>query len=82
MLQAGRTLVRMQVPIMLRSKFCMLYDMDEKEVTALGECPYDQVRLAGPLAAWLQHVSDVPRRSSLQTSPWLWSACLSSTRFC
>ncbi len=34
---------RPQVPIMLRSRFCSLYDLTEKELADLGECPYDQV---------------------------------------
>uniref|UniRef100_A0A7S3B0D6 DNA-directed RNA polymerase subunit beta n=1 Tax=Haptolina ericina TaxID=156174 RepID=A0A7S3B0D6_9EUKA len=30
------------VPIMLRSTYCMLKDSDDKELSDLGECPYDQ----------------------------------------
>lgn len=33
-----------QVPIMLRSSFCSLFDHTDKELTELGEDPYDQVR--------------------------------------
>lgn len=33
-----------QIPIMLRSSFCSLYEHTDKELTDLGECPYDQVR--------------------------------------
>jgi DNA-directed RNA polymerase II subunit RPB2 len=33
-----------QVPIMLRSTYCMLADSTEKDLAELGECPYDQVR--------------------------------------
>ncbi|XP_045792607.1 DNA-directed RNA polymerase II subunit RPB2-like [Trifolium pratense] len=31
-----------KVPIMLRSSYCTLYGKDEKDMTDLGECPYDQ----------------------------------------
>lgn len=34
-----------QVPIMLRSTYCCLNDHTDKELTDLGECPYDQARL-------------------------------------
>ncbi len=30
-----------KVPIMLRSKFCMLRDLGEHEFYELKECPYD-----------------------------------------
>ncbi len=33
----------MQVPIMLRSNFCSLADHSDKDLTELGEDPYDQV---------------------------------------
>ncbi|KAJ8485053.1 hypothetical protein OPV22_017538 [Ensete ventricosum] len=32
-----------KVPIMLRSSYCNLYQSSEKDLTELGECPYDQV---------------------------------------
>jgi len=33
-----------QVPIMLRSTYCMLgQGSSDKDLTGLGECPYDQV---------------------------------------
>ena len=31
-----------KVPIMLRSQYCSLHDHTDKELTELGECPYDQ----------------------------------------
>lgn len=31
-----------RVPIMLRSKFCVLYGLSDKDLIELGECPYDQ----------------------------------------
>lgn len=31
-----------KVPIMLRSTYCMLAESSDKELTDLGECPYDQ----------------------------------------
>lgn len=31
-----------QVPIMLRSIYCSLYDHTVPELTHVGECPYDQ----------------------------------------
>ncbi|XP_073299286.1 DNA-directed RNA polymerase II subunit RPB2-like [Primulina huaijiensis] len=31
-----------KVPIMLRSSYCSLYHLSEKDLTELGECPYDQ----------------------------------------
>eukprot|EP01087_Luapelamoeba_hula_P007555 TRINITY_DN1846_c2_g1_i1.p1 TRINITY_DN1846_c2_g1~~TRINITY_DN1846_c2_g1_i1.p1 ORF type:complete len:1191 (-),score=165.77 TRINITY_DN1846_c2_g1_i1:149-3694(-) len=31
-----------RVPIMLRSKYCMLADANDKNLTEMGECPYDQ----------------------------------------
>ncbi|TMW88614.1 hypothetical protein EJD97_018324 [Solanum chilense] len=31
-----------KVPIMLRSSYCSLYNLSEKDLTELGECPYDQ----------------------------------------
>jgi len=37
-----------QIPIMLRSSFCSLFDHSDKELTDLGECPYDQVRPRAP----------------------------------
>ena len=33
------------VPIMLRSTYCILKDSNDRELTDLGECPYDQVRI-------------------------------------
>ncbi|RWW10449.1 hypothetical protein GW17_00026007 [Ensete ventricosum] len=32
-----------EVPIMLCSSYCNLYQSSEKDLTELGECPYDQV---------------------------------------
>ena len=32
----------MQVPIMLRSKYCQLEEQSEQDLTTLGECPLDQ----------------------------------------
>ena len=32
-----------EVPIMLRSSYCSLFEHTDKELTSLGECPYDQV---------------------------------------
>ncbi|XP_042502979.1 DNA-directed RNA polymerase II subunit RPB2-like isoform X2 [Macadamia integrifolia] len=31
-----------KVPLMLRSSYCTLYQCSEKDLTELGECPYDQ----------------------------------------
>jgi DNA-directed RNA polymerase II subunit RPB2 len=31
-----------KVPIMLRSSYCTLYQNSDKDLTELGECPYDQ----------------------------------------
>ncbi|KAL8468811.1 hypothetical protein ACS0TY_031855 [Phlomoides rotata] len=31
-----------KVPIMLRSSYCSLYDHSERDLTEMGECPYDQ----------------------------------------
>ncbi|KAJ7556827.1 hypothetical protein O6H91_05G100400 [Diphasiastrum complanatum] len=31
-----------KVPIMLRSSYCTLYENSDKDLTELGECPYDQ----------------------------------------
>ena len=31
---------------MLRSSYCSLFDHSDTELTDLGECPYDQVRLS------------------------------------
>ena len=31
-----------QVPIMLRSTYCILSESNDRELTDLGECPYDQ----------------------------------------
>ena len=42
-------LLVVQVPIMLRSSYCSLDSMSEKEITDVGECPYDQV-LAGRMS--------------------------------
>lgn len=33
-----------QVPIMLRSQFCILDGLAESDVLDLKECPYDKVR--------------------------------------
>ncbi len=32
-----------KVPIMLRSRYCLLHDMGAQELAELGECHYDQV---------------------------------------
>ena len=40
---ASTGLRTVQVPIMLRSSYCSLDSMSEKEITDVGECPYDQV---------------------------------------
>jgi hypothetical protein len=32
-----------QIPIMLRSKFCSLHGLGERQLMEMGECPYDQV---------------------------------------
>ncbi len=32
-----------QVPIMLRSSFCILHELSDKDLHELNECPYDQV---------------------------------------
>lgn len=37
-----------RVPIMLRSKFCVLYNLGDKDLIELGECPYDQVTSQHP----------------------------------
>ena len=60
-----------QVPIMLRSSYCSLFDHSDKELTDLGECPYDQVGLitveffaagaAAASAAWAKHGSRAMR---------------------
>ena len=39
----------MQVPIMLRSKYCQLEEQSEQDLTTLGECPLDQASMR-PLA--------------------------------
>ncbi|KAK9837485.1 hypothetical protein WJX81_006043 [Elliptochloris bilobata] len=31
-----------EIPVMLRSSFCSLFEHTDKELTDLGECPYDQ----------------------------------------
>ncbi|KAK4799955.1 hypothetical protein SAY86_025320 [Trapa natans] len=31
-----------KIPVMLRSSYCTLYGKSEKELTELGECPYDE----------------------------------------
>ena len=31
-----------KIPIMLRSEYCSLHDHTDKELTELGECPYDE----------------------------------------
>ena len=35
-------IIAYQVPIMLRSSYCTLFQNSEKDLTELGECPYDQ----------------------------------------
>ncbi len=37
-----------EVPIMLRSSYCSLNDRTNRELTTLGECPYDQASLRCP----------------------------------
>lgn len=44
-----------QVPIMLRSTYCILSESNDRELTDLGECPYDQVR---------RRSAPLPRRTS------------------
>jgi DNA-directed RNA polymerase beta subunit len=36
-----------KVPIMLRSAFCVLSELNMQELTDVGECPYDQVTFFG-----------------------------------
>lgn len=36
-----------EVPIMLRSSYCSLFEKTDKDLTGLGECPYDQARAPG-----------------------------------
>ncbi|EGC37242.1 RNA polymerase II core subunit [Dictyostelium purpureum] len=31
-----------KVPIMLRSQYCMLYEATDRDLTTMGECPFDQ----------------------------------------
>ncbi|KAF7074495.1 hypothetical protein CFC21_079353 [Triticum aestivum] len=38
----GRQAEFAEVPIMLRSSYCTLFQQSEKDLTELGECPYDQ----------------------------------------
>ncbi len=47
--------VHAQVPIMLRSSYCSLAEHSDKELTDLGECPFDQVPPCSPGAfpAWM-----------------------------
>ena len=33
-----------EVPIMLRSSYCSLFEKTDRDLTGLGECPYDQAR--------------------------------------
>lgn len=33
----------MKIPIMVRSQFCTLHGLSERETYDLNECPYDQV---------------------------------------
>lgn len=46
--------VPMQVPIMLRSSFCSLNEHTDKELTELGEDPYDSVGAPAWRCAWLR----------------------------
>jgi DNA-directed RNA polymerase II subunit RPB2 len=32
-----------KVPLMTRSKYCVLHELSEQELTQVCECPYDQV---------------------------------------
>ena len=42
--RTGHDLIRrMQVPIMLRSEFCILDNLADKDQYDLNECPYDKV---------------------------------------
>ena len=45
-----------QVPIMLRSSYCSLSGLDDRELTQLGECPYDQVGILKSHLHRLPHV--------------------------
>lgn len=51
-----------KVPIMLQSTFCSLHGQTDKELTELGECPYDQVGL------WVDGLSS---QACLQQIVWL-----------
>lgn len=34
---------KIQIPVMLKSTFCVLSGLSDKSLYALNECPYDQV---------------------------------------
>ena len=50
-----------EVPIMLRSSYCSLHERSNRELTTLGECPYDQAStLVSPA-----HNAALPRTASV-----------------
>ncbi|KAL3615074.1 DNA-dependent RNA polymerase II [Castilleja foliolosa] len=53
-----------KVPIMLRTSYCTLYQNSEKDLTELGECPYDQGR-EGCLGFYESYVSFLLTRMGL-----------------
>jgi hypothetical protein len=53
-----------KVPIMLRSEYCSLHDHTDKELTELGECPYDEVGGGGRGNGELDTQPEPPTRRS------------------
>jgi DNA-directed RNA polymerase II subunit RPB2 len=71
-----------KVPIMLRSKFCSLNDHTDKELTELGEDPYDQVRGQGCMGSermqpWQRRLgpSDAWSRHRMHACIHAWVGC-------
>ncbi len=74
--------IGMQVPIMLRSKYCQLEDQTEHDLTTLGECPLDQARACSNLHRKSFHVLDGPLCSPRACNVSLgWQICILPCNF-
>ena len=66
---------------MLRSSYCSLFDHSDKELTDLGECPYDQASL--PACLYRHHPPQLLRAAAAAAQPgfaWVAGKCLFVTQ--
>ena len=69
-----------EVPIMLRSSYCSLAERTNRELTTLGECPYDQASnpvLSAYKSSWPCSFSLPCQVQTLRLSAFLWYCLVS-----